>query len=92
MVDCVRVPMSATPDTHPGHHDRCLTWINRDLAYPLQPPTDADHPRAHTHLMDIHRRSLSVQETVEEILPQRRRSLCTHGKSRYAASCWWDGC
>jgi hypothetical protein len=69
MAEFVRVTIIPTPETHPEQVEPQPTWINLDLVYQLQPATDADHPGARTHLIDIHGRSLYVQETVEEIVP-----------------------
>jgi hypothetical protein len=68
MAEFARVTIIPTPDTHPGHDQPFLTWINLALVYQLLPATDADHPGARTHLIDLHGRSLYVRETVEEIL------------------------
>jgi hypothetical protein len=68
MVNFVCVNIIPTPDTHPGSDAPFLTWINLALVYQLQPATDADHPGARTHLIDVHGRSLYVREPVEEIL------------------------
>ena len=68
MADVARLTIIPTPDTHPGQEQPFLTWVNLALVYQLQPATDADHPGARTHLIDVHGRSLYVRETVEEIL------------------------
>lgn len=70
MADFARVTIIPTAETHPGHEDPFLTWINLALVYQLQPVTDVDHPGARTHLIDVHGRSLYVRETVEEILTE----------------------
>ncbi|RPJ33740.1 MAG: hypothetical protein EHM35_10290 [Planctomycetaceae bacterium] len=67
MADFARVTIIPTPDTHPEHDQPFLTWVNLALVYQLLPATDADHPGARTHLIDLHGRSLYVRETVEEI-------------------------
>jgi hypothetical protein len=48
MADFARVTIIPTPDTHPGHEQPFLTWVNLALVYQLQPATDADHPGART--------------------------------------------
>ena len=68
MADFVHVTIIPTPDSHPEHDQPISTWINLTMVYQLQPATDADHPGARTHLIDVHGRSLYVRETVEEIL------------------------
>jgi hypothetical protein len=68
MVDFVHVTIIPTPDTYPEHVQPFLTWVNLTLVYQLQPATDADHPGARTHLVDVHGHSLCVRETVEDLL------------------------
>jgi hypothetical protein len=68
MADFACVTIIPTPDTQPGQERPFLTWVNLALVYQLQPIADPDHPGARTHLIDVHGRSLYVQETVEEIL------------------------
>jgi hypothetical protein len=68
MADFARLTIIPTSETHPGHDHPFSTWINLAMVYQLQPVTEADHPGARTHLIDVHGRSLYVGETVEEIL------------------------
>jgi hypothetical protein len=70
MAKFVRVTIIPTPETHAEQVQHFCTWINLDLVYQLQAAADASHPGTRTHLIDVHGRSLYVQETVEEILPQ----------------------
>jgi hypothetical protein len=73
MADFAPVTVIPTPETHPEHVQPFLSWINLALVYQLLPATDADHPGARTHLIDVHGRSLYVRESVEEILQAAQR-------------------
>jgi hypothetical protein len=87
MADFVRVTIIPSPDAHPEHVQPFLTWINLALVYQLRPATDAEHPGARTHLIDVHGRSLYVQENVEEILEAAQRggmSGCPGPRARVA--------
>jgi hypothetical protein len=80
MADFVRVTIIRTPDTHPGHDQPFLTWINLALVDQRQPARDEDHPRARTQLIDVHGRSLSVREPVEEIPQDAPRGTSADGR------------